>query len=152
MLSVSRVCIKSEHPHVKQIYILAQADKDFMLKEFMEIEKVTCIRFDKYNPLLISHKDYIEIINAGDGQCWSLVGRAIEGGKQELSLGLGCLATGVLQHEGLHALGIMHTQSRVDRDTYIRILVNNIQPGMEHNFDKVVAADFDNFGVAYDLQ
>lgn len=60
-------------------------------------------------------------------RCWSYVGRQSQG--QAVSLNAkGCLTTGTVQHEVLHALGFHHEQARSDRDTYITILTQNIQP------------------------
>ena len=53
-------------------------------------------------------------------------------------------------HEIAHALGIIHEQSRPDRDTYVTINTANIQTGMEGNFSIVNGAlnqgpyDFDS--------
>ena len=43
-----------------------------------------------------------------------------------------------MAHEFLHALGFNHEQSRDDRDTYVRINAQNVQPSFPiHNFDKI---------------
>ena len=67
-------------------------------------------------------------------RCYSYVGMI--GGAQTLSLDAGCFrctATGCKpgtpQHEFLHALGFHHEQSRTDRDDYVTINYDNIQPG-----------------------
>ena len=59
--------------------------------------------------------------------CWSMVGRT--GGKQGMSLGKGCVYTGTIIHEFLHAIGFYHEQSRPDRDDYIYVNWDNIQSG-----------------------
>ena len=53
-----------------------------------------------------------------------------QGGRQQVSLASpGCLQKGVAVHEIMHALGFFHEQSRLDRDTYIRINWANINSG-----------------------
>ena len=49
------------------------------------------------------------------------------GGRQELSLGRGCVTHGTVQHEFMHALGFGHEQARYDRDNYIYVNLNNVQ-------------------------
>lgn len=59
--------------------------------------------------------------------CASLLGRT--GDKQVLSLQrYGCVSQGIIQHETLHALGFYHEHTRSDRDQYIKINWDNINP------------------------
>ncbi|KAK6046160.1 astacin [Cooperia oncophora] len=51
---------------------------------------------------------------------------------------------GTAAHEMGHALGFFHSQSRVDRDSAISIIVANIQ------FDKESATTNYNYGMPYD--
>jgi len=40
----------------------------------------------------------------------------------------------------------------IERDDYVEIFWNNIEPGFEHNFDRVNPNTFSNFGTVYDLR
>ncbi|XP_042342178.1 high choriolytic enzyme 1-like [Plectropomus leopardus] len=89
----------------------------------------TCLRFVPRQ----SEYDYISIENRAG--CFSALGRA--GGRQVLSLNRqGCLYHGIIQHEINHALGFQHEQTRSDRDYYVRINWENIDPQMAYNFYK----------------
>jgi hypothetical protein len=63
----------------------------------------------------------------------SAVGRI--GGVQEILVHDGC-GMGVVAHEVLHALGFWHEQSRCDRDTFVEILTQNIDPNYTDQFGK----------------
>jgi uncharacterized protein YjdB len=67
-----------------------------------------------------------------DAGCYSYVGMI--GGEQEIVIDTWGEA-GSVAHEIGHAIGLLHEQSKPDRDQYIKILHENIIQGMEHNFD-----------------
>ena len=43
---------------------------------------------------------------------------------------------GTIEHEFLHALGVHHEQTRPDRDQFVDIFWNNIDPKQKSNFEK----------------
>lgn len=61
-------------------------------------------------------------------RCYSSVGNQ-HVGKQRLSIGKNCDRLGTVEHEFLHALGFWHEQSRADRDDYVNIMWDRIEPG-----------------------
>ena len=83
--------------------------------------------------------DWVEFTNTNGG-CYSYVGR-VGIGSQELSLdrprnGVTCIDQGIIIHELLHAAGFVHEHSRPDRDKFIKMNYENIEPGKEYAFIK----------------
>uniref|UniRef100_A0A3B4BDD1 Metalloendopeptidase n=1 Tax=Periophthalmus magnuspinnatus TaxID=409849 RepID=A0A3B4BDD1_9GOBI len=76
--------------------------------------------------------------------CSSYVG--FIGGDQAVYIGSVC-TVGNIAHELLHALGFYHEHTRMDRDSYINIIKNNIIKGTEQNF---VKRHGDTLNVPYD--
>uniref|UniRef100_A0AAY4EWF5 Metalloendopeptidase n=1 Tax=Denticeps clupeoides TaxID=299321 RepID=A0AAY4EWF5_9TELE len=100
----------------------------------------TCIRFVPWT----NQRDYIYIQSLNG--CYSYVGRI--GNAQTVSLSKqGCIYHNTVQHELLHALGFNHEQCRSDRDNHIRVLLENVQSGLEYAFDKINTL---NQGTPYD--
>ncbi|XP_022798117.1 meprin A subunit beta-like [Stylophora pistillata] len=99
---------------------LGTSGKKAFREAVKEFERETCLRFTPY----ADEKDYVWV-HRGSG-CSSATGRS--GGKHTLSLGKGCHAKGVVIHELLHALGMMHEHCRADRNEFIRINMENIKP------------------------
>lgn len=73
--------------------------------------------------------DFIRIRDANGNS--SFVGRI--GGAQEVRI-FNWNFRYIMVHELMHALGFFHEQSAVDRDQFVTILVDNIQPNALNNF------------------
>ncbi|KAH7944038.1 hypothetical protein HPB52_014775 [Rhipicephalus sanguineus] len=109
--------------------ILPDRQKRLIREAMEQIEAVSCLRFVNRT----TERDYVYIDR--NDTCGSYVGR--KGGRQPLSLGLGCMQIGSVMHELLHVVGFHHEHSRSDRDEYIDVFLDNVQRGREHNFNKM---------------
>ncbi len=81
------------------------------------------------------------------GVCRSYAGRI--GGEQAIEIGDDC-GVGEIIHELGHAMGLWHEHTRAGRDAHIAIQWANIQPGKEHNFERLTL-DEPGVGKAYDV-
>ncbi len=97
-----------------------------------DIEAISGIRFITRS----NQGDYVFITDNEDG-CFAHVGRI--GGRQTVNLGNGCVTTGIITHELLHAIGFWHEHSRSDRSTFVTIFSQNIESGQESNFDQHIS-------------
>jgi hypothetical protein len=78
----------------------------------------SCIKFVERT----NQKNYVYIKSLMG--CFSPIG--LQGGVQELSLGVGCVFPDIAAHEFIHALGYHHEQTRPDRDEWVKVNFNNI--------------------------
>ncbi|KAL6724432.1 hypothetical protein Aduo_019323 [Ancylostoma duodenale] len=117
--------------------------RSLIAASMQEYSTHTCIQ---WVPKTNNDVNYVYIFP--DRGCYSMVGKI--GGKQSLSLGSGCIQKGIIIHELMHAVGFFHEQSRTDRDDYITILWNNIQPGMQGQFEKYGQGTIQSLGTTYD--
>lgn len=78
-------------------------------------------------------EDYIRF-ETGNENCYSRLGR--QGGAQIISLSNACTMQKIA-HEILHSLGFLHEQNREDRDDYITIIWDNIEPTQHLQFKKI---------------
>jgi len=108
-----------------------------------EYHEKTCIRFKEEK----SGNNGIKFIK-GKG-CYSMVGKTTIQ-PQVLSIGNRCDRKGIVIHELMHALGFFHEQSRTDRDTYVKIVEENIQEGRINNFVKYGSETITDHGTSYD--
>uniref|UniRef100_A0A3Q1I4V3 Metalloendopeptidase n=1 Tax=Anabas testudineus TaxID=64144 RepID=A0A3Q1I4V3_ANATE len=118
----------------------SQRERETIIQGLQSFAQSTCIRFTP----LARQRDFVDIQSLSG--CFSFIGR--RGNAQTVSLSRqGCVFRSIIQHELLHALGFNHEQTRSDRDEHVRILLENVIPGMEHNFRKIQTR---NLGTPYD--
>ena len=72
----------------------------------------------------------------------------MRGGEQQIKISNGA-TMGTVVHECLHSLGVLHEQSRCDRDSHVKIHYENIQAGFESNFDKFCDGFVDYYDYDY---
>lgn len=127
------VCfVKQIHYHwvcffvLRKLLWLFSSRRKIIEKSIKKIEEISCFRFPKRT----SEKNYLDI-DKRDG-CYSFVGKI--GGRQILSLSGGCIYSFIIIHELFHVLGIEHEHQRPDRDQFIKIIYNNVDPDKMSNF------------------
>jgi hypothetical protein len=84
-------------------------------------------------------KDFVRF-KEGPLNCYSPLGKI--GGEQAISLSSGCKKSQVI-HEMLHTIGLLHEQNREDRDEFIAILWENIDPKNHLQFKKIKNKNLD---------
>ncbi|XP_074643569.1 zinc metalloproteinase nas-1-like isoform X2 [Tubulanus polymorphus] len=125
---------------------------DFSDIEKAEVQKAmdlwaqeTCIKFRKATA---SDKNKI-LFQTGKGGCNSWMGMV--GGTQEVNLSKqGCRWLGVFLHEIGHAIGLVHEHQLPNRDTYIRVLWQNVDTALTKWFDKYSSSYVNVYGTDYD--
>lgn len=124
------------------------AQKAHIREALDEMEASLCLKFVERT----TEANYVDVISTESG-CFSSVGMV--GGVQRLNLqsyepGSGCFRKGTIIHEFIHAMGFYHMQSATERDDFVDIVWENIQPGKEHNFNIYGNDKIYQFGVTYD--
>ncbi|GBM24708.1 Astacin-like metalloprotease toxin 1 [Araneus ventricosus] len=104
---------------------------ELLHKAMRHIEEKSCIRFVQRK----NERNYIRIFK-GNG-CWSFWG-LLNNGEQKVSIGGGCEYMGTIVHELFHALGFEHEHNRSDRDDYLTINWDNIEPQWYYAFKKLL--------------
>jgi hypothetical protein len=108
-------------------FIQPEVDRPERILEALENFSGTPIQFVPY-----TNEEDVLVFQNGASNCRSYMGKV--GGKQPIWLSPACGATEIT-HELLHALGFIHEQNRSDRDSYIQVMMENIEEGAEINFE-----------------
>lgn len=97
------------------------------------IEKYTCVRFKEG----VTPRDGVSSVKltSNGKSCWAYVGMS-EVSQVNLG-GEGCQIPGIALHELGHALGLIHQQSRTNRNQYVTIDWDNIKNAAVDNFKKI---------------
>lgn len=139
---------KRHWPKGRVPYIIHESFKPLLRKRLKQairnFNHYTCIR---YVPKAEGDEDYV-VFKDGKG-CSSSVGRA--GGPQDVHLAEGCERIGTVQHEMMHVLGIIHEQSRSDRDEHVEVRFDHIKPKLKNNFRKYDYGQADNMDIPYNF-
>ncbi|CAF3779892.1 unnamed protein product, partial [Rotaria sp. Silwood1] len=117
------------------------------LESSTAINNARCIQF---RPKESSDQYYITITN-GD-RCQSTIGRPYSPDINATVIldSSQCLIDGIIMHEFVHTLGFWHEQSRPDRDSYVRIYLENMIAGHEGDFQKLDNTQVDTQNTPYD--
>ncbi|KAE9549779.1 hypothetical protein FO519_007008 [Halicephalobus sp. NKZ332] len=128
---------------------LSEADKSAVRAAIKEIESKTCVRF-KFETKKPPNSHIYYVKTAASSVCGlSYIGRVEPVNTIYLTFACGN-PIGVAVHETLHALGLNHEQLRGDRDQFIKVNWENVNP---QNYDFFAIADskqFTSYGVKYD--
>uniref|UniRef100_A0A0N5A6Q1 Zinc metalloproteinase n=1 Tax=Parastrongyloides trichosuri TaxID=131310 RepID=A0A0N5A6Q1_PARTI len=116
-------------------------------KALKGIEKETCVKFNKKDKPF-SNKQGLRYFKGEN--CLSFIGPISNDSVQDISIGSGCEHYGIVQHETMHALGMEHEQSRPDRDFYIDINYENIDPQFKYTYRLTNIHDYAILGIPYD--
>jgi len=129
---------------------VAEFEREMVRQAHRMIQERTCIRFQvvEEKPTSGPYIFYIKV--ASPAFCGlSYIGRVEPANPVYLSFACQDPA-GVAAHETLHALGAQHEHLRVDRDDYIDIQWDNVNPQFYDFFAIADPAKFTPYGIQYD--
>jgi hypothetical protein len=89
-----------------------------------------------------------------DSSCASSVGLGWNAGSaMSIHLGRSCWAPGVILHELGHSFGLIHEHQRPDRDSWIQLHWEHIDPSFSAQYDRIsssyLASDYDYFSIMH---
>ena len=112
-------------------------------------EDKTCVHFREIDQ---EETDYVEFTSEPNKKhcTTNSIGRR-GGGKQVIVLGYTCQDRGELLHLLGHVLGLWNEQARPDRDRFVRVRRDAVEPGREFNLQKRGDFSVGYEGVGYDF-
>uniref|UniRef100_A0A0N5B7A5 Metalloendopeptidase n=1 Tax=Strongyloides papillosus TaxID=174720 RepID=A0A0N5B7A5_STREA len=117
-------------------------------KAIQHIQNNTCVTFHRQGSFFNNTPG---LIFKKASFCSSYVGLMFLEKSQEIYLSKGCYENvALILHEIGHALGLVHEHSRNDRDKYIKINKNAIQPDAYVNFEILSSLEYVNYSTTYD--
>ncbi|KAG1704023.1 Zinc metalloproteinase nas-7 [Nymphon striatum] len=122
----------------------SEAEKDLIRNSLKTYANHTCIKMIEISN--VASAPYSVFIRKASG-CYSEVGCLRRKRGQRMSLGSGCLDAENVRHEFMHVLGFYHEQNRPDRNKYVEVFYNNIQPRYNRSYQIM---DLDTLGEPYD--
>lgn len=132
----------TESGYTPEELVLIQAGIDDLVR-LTQVNGQNCIQIVPRS----NEANYVNVENYSG--CSSYIGMV--GGRQRISLVSSCVERhGTIMHEFLHAFSFHHEQKRTDRDDWVTINWDNIEPGKENNFVKLPASEIDLLGTSYD--
>lgn len=107
-----------------------------------EWSNYTCLQF-------VEHTSQISFLGIGNATgCFSFYG-SFEG-MTSLGLAKGCRKKGIIVHEIGHTIGFVHEQARPDREMYVDVLWENVDPLMYNQFAYYDKDSVNTYNVSYD--
>lgn len=110
--------------HFLKLVFIAPENIESIRQAMEDFTTYTCIKFQPRK----GENDYIQITGNRNNGCSAEVGRVH--GPQSLNLANeGCAIKAIAIHELMHALGFDHEQNRKDRNSFVTIYKENVDPG-----------------------
>jgi len=135
-------------------------DRETLAIAIQKIEEATCVRFKELS-VVDKFENFVKIrrhCDPGSGD-WCFVGGWVDFmGESRSSLSIGNYrldpssppSVGLVVHEILHTLGLVHTQKRQDRNETIRVLWDNLEKTNLAKAQFEECSHCETYGTAYD--